>query len=93
VSPPDVQPAVTQTQGVLVRVDCAERSFVLHGSQGDQEYFIVGDPPLYIRGTRSERLQEFCGLQRFVGSTALAWSRVERGRRIATGVSVVLTTQ
>ena len=89
----DVQPAVVQTQGVLVRVDCQERSFVLHGPQGDQEYFIIGDPPVYIRGARSERLQEFCGLQRFVGNTALAWSRLERGRRIATGVSVVLTTQ
>ena len=89
----DVQPAVVQTQGVLVRVDCQQRSFVLHGPQGDQEYFIVGDPPVYIRGARSERLQEFCGLQRFVGNTALAWSRLERGRRIATGVSVVLTTQ
>ena len=90
---PDVQPTLVQTQGVLVGVDCQQRSFVLHGPQGDQEYFIVGDPPVYIRGARSERLQEFCGLQRFVGNTALAWSRVERGRRIATGVSVMLTTQ
>jgi hypothetical protein len=90
---PDVQPTLVQTQGVLVSVDCLERSFVLHGPQGDQEYFVVGDPPLYVRGARSERLQEFCGLQRFVGNTALAWSRVEKGRRIATGVSVVLTTQ
>jgi hypothetical protein len=90
---PDVQPTLVETQGILVRVDCQQRSFVLHGPQGDQEYFIVGDPPVYVRGARSERLQEFCGLQRFVGNNALAWSRVERGRRIATGVSVVLTTQ
>jgi hypothetical protein len=89
----DAQPEVVQSQGVIVRVDCGERSFVLHGPQGEQEYFAAGDPLIYVRGARSERLQEFCGLQRFVGNTALAWSRMEGGRRIATEVSVVLTTQ
>jgi hypothetical protein len=91
VQPSDAQPALVQNQGSLIRVDCQRRSFVLRGPGGDQEYIAANDSLIYVRGAQSEKLADFCALERFLGHTVLAWSRTEGDRRIATDVSVLPT--
>jgi len=90
VSPPS-SPAVTQSQGDLVRVDCQKRAFVLRGSNGgDEEYLTTASVAIYIRGAQSERLRDFCGLQGFLGHLVVTWSAADGDRRIARWVSVIL---
>jgi hypothetical protein len=89
VSPP-ADPALMEGQGSLVKVDCQNRTFMLRGSAGDEEYLVPPIVAIYVRGVRSERLQDFCGLQRFLGQKTVAWSTMDGDRRVARWVSVLL---
>lgn len=90
VSPP-ANPALMEGQGSLVKVDCQNRTFMLRGSAGDEEYLVPEIVTIYVRGVRSERLKDFCGLQRFVGQKAVAWSTMDGDRRVARWISVLLS--
>ena len=88
---PSPDPAMRQDQGDLVKVDCQARAFLLRGPNGDQEYLAAANILIFVRSRESERLPEFCGLQRFLGHPVIAWSRTDGDRRIARWVSVVLS--
>jgi hypothetical protein len=66
---------------------------VLHGSNGDEEYLTAPNLTIYIRGARSERLSDFCGLQQHIGQAAMVWSVSDGGRKIVKSMSVVLPAQ
>ena len=83
------QPIVS-SRGDLFGVDCQQRAFMLHGSNGDEEYFAAPNIVMYVRGSQSEKLGDFCGLQRFLGHTVIVWSTVEGHRSISTALSVLM---
>lgn len=93
VPPQSAGPEVTQTEGSLAKVDCQKKTFVLHGSNGDEEYLTAQNITIYIRGIGSERLSDFCGLQRHVGHAAMVWWVPDGDRKIARSMSVVLQAQ
>lgn len=89
VSPP-AEPSLTQSQGDLVSIDCQKRTFVLRGTNGDEEYQTAPSTTIYVRGAKSERLADFCRLRGFLGHTAMAWSIPDGDRRVARWVSIVM---
>jgi hypothetical protein len=96
VPPPTTGPVSAKSQGSLAKVDCQKKTFVLHGSNGDEEYltapnFIIDI--IYIRDVGSERLSDFCGLERHLGRAATVWSVPDGDRKIARWMSVVLPSQ
>lgn len=93
VPPQAAGPELTQSEGSLARVDCQKRTFVLHGSNGDQEYLTAPNVTIYIRGARSERLSDFCGLQHHIGHAAMVWSVSDGDRKTVKSMSVVLPAQ
>ncbi len=96
VPPPTTGPVSAKSQGSLAKVACQKKTFVLHGSNGDEEYltapnFIIDI--IYIRDVGSERLSDFCGLERHLGRDATVWSVPDGDRKIARWMSVVLPSQ
>ena len=81
---------IVSSRGDLFGVDCQQRVFMLHGSNGDEEYFAAPNIVMYVRGSQSEKLGDFCGLQRFLGHTVIVWSTVEGHRSISTALSVLM---
>jgi hypothetical protein len=93
VPPQTAGPELTQSEGILAKIDCQKKTFVLHGSNGDEEYLTAPNFTIYIRGMGSERLSDFCGLQRHIGHAAMVWSVPGGDRKIAKSMSVVLPAQ
>jgi hypothetical protein len=93
VPPQTAGPELTQSEGSLAKVDCQKKTFVLHGSNGDEEYLTAPNLTIYIRGARSERLSDFCGLQQHIGQAAMVWSVSDGSRKIVKSMSVVLPAQ
>ena len=83
---------IVSSRGDLFGVDCQQRAFMLHGGTGDEEYYAAPNIVIYLRGSQSEKLADFCGLQRFLGRTVLVWSTVEGHRNISTALSVQMPT-
>ena len=83
---------IVSSRGSLFGVDCQQRAFMLHGSNGDEEYFAAPNIVMYVRGSQSEKLPAFCALQRFLGHTVLVWSTIDGHRNISTALSVLMPT-
>jgi hypothetical protein len=81
---------IVSSRGNLFGVDCQQRAFMLHSSDGDEEYYAAPNIIMYLRGSRSEKLVDFCGLQHFLGQTVLVWSTVDGHRNISTALSVLM---
>lgn len=86
-------PGAVSSEGSLASVDCQKKSFVIHGSNGDEEYLTAPTFTIYIRGPVPERLSDFCGLRRHLGRAAVVWSVADGDRKIAKSMSVVLPAQ
>ena len=83
---------IVSSRGDLFGVDCQQRAFMLHSGNGDEEYYAAPNIVMYLRGSQSEKLVDFCGLQRFLGRTVLVWSTVDGHRNISTALSVLMPT-
>lgn len=86
-------PELAASEGSLAKVDCQNKTFVLHGANGDEEYLAAPIFTIYIRGVRSERLSDFCGLTRHIGRAVMVWSVPGGDRKVAKSMSVVLPAQ
>jgi len=93
VPPTTTGQGVAPSEGSLASVDCQKKTFVIHGSNGDEEYLTAPNFTIYIRGISSERLSDFCGLQRHLGRGAMVWSISDGDRKIAKSMSIVLPAQ
>jgi hypothetical protein len=83
---------IVSNRGELFGLDCAQRAFTLHTSNGDEQYFASPNIVIYVRGSQSEKLPAFCALQRFLGHTVLVWSTIDGHRNISTALSVLMPT-
>ena len=81
---------IVSSRGNLFGVDCQQRAFTLHSADGDEEYYAAPNIVMYLRGSRSEKLVDFCGLQHFLGHTVLVWSTLDGHRNISTALSVMM---
>jgi hypothetical protein len=86
-------PELATSEGNLAQVDCQNKTFVLHGANGDEEYLAAPIFTIYVRGTKSERLSDFCALKRHIGRAAMVWSVPGGDRKVAKSMSVVLPTE
>jgi hypothetical protein len=90
VPPQPAGPELAASEGSLAKVDCQNKTFVLRGANGDEEYLAAPIFTIYVRGVRSERLSDFCGLKRHIGRAATVWSVPDGDRKVAKSMSVVL---
>ncbi len=81
---------IVSSRGNLFGVDCQQRAFMIHSSNGDEEYFAAPNIVMYLRGSQSQKLVDFCGLQHFLGHPVLVWSTVDGHRSISTALSVLM---
>ncbi len=77
-APPPPSP-VAESRGSLTRVECGTSSFALAGPTGETVFSAT--PATAIRAGE-ERVQEVCGLQRFIGAAVVvSWVRIGAQRR------------